>query len=158
MKAILLFLIIIQMSYSGEILLFKQNKQNLRWAVFEDDGKSAWLYLTEPKIKKPVGSIFVYSRVDAISKEQAKKMMAKGEAPTLTKNYKNKFSIQRKVKENDIEIKWSKNAKAVTVLVKGTPYAMIVIGEKEGNSKAVSQSGFFGRVWDQKAYDKYFKE
>lgn len=33
------------------------NEISKRWTVFEDDGISGWLYLTEPNSKKPIADV-----------------------------------------------------------------------------------------------------
>lgn len=36
------------------IFLSEQNEVSKRWAILEDDGESAWLYVTERENEKPV--------------------------------------------------------------------------------------------------------
>src|SRR5688500_1606629 len=40
----------------------EQHPSSRRHAIFEDDGTSAWLYLTAPDEPRPVADVFVYNR------------------------------------------------------------------------------------------------
>src|SRR5678815_716236 len=40
----------------------EQHPSSRRHAIFEDDGTSAWLYLTAPDESRPVADVFVYNR------------------------------------------------------------------------------------------------
>src|SRR6188474_2441390 len=42
----------------------EQHPMSRRWAVVEDDGKVAWLYLTAPDSLKPVATCFLYNQND----------------------------------------------------------------------------------------------
>ena len=45
------------------IFLDEMHPISRRFAVFEDDGNSAWLYLTEPNTRRPVADALVYNRI-----------------------------------------------------------------------------------------------
>ncbi|MFC1759348.1 hypothetical protein ACFL2H_11385, partial [Planctomycetota bacterium] len=44
-----------------------QHPLSRRFAIFEDSGTSAWLYLTEPDTEKPSADAWVYNRIPAPS-------------------------------------------------------------------------------------------
>lgn len=43
----------------------EQHPGSRRWVVFEDDGTSAWLYLTAPDEMRPAADCWLYNRVPA---------------------------------------------------------------------------------------------
>src|SRR5438132_230494 len=51
------------MTASQDLFVSEQHPVSRRWAVIEDDGRAAWLYLTEPDTRKPVADCWLYNRV-----------------------------------------------------------------------------------------------
>jgi hypothetical protein len=49
------------------LFLDSQHSTSRRFAVLEDNGTSAWLYLTEPDSRTPVADAWVYNRIPAPS-------------------------------------------------------------------------------------------
>ena len=46
-------------------MLTSQSSVSGRTATFEDDGTSAWLYLSEPNTQRPTVDAWVYNRISA---------------------------------------------------------------------------------------------
>ena len=52
------------------LFLDEQHPISRRFAVLEDDGNSAWLYLTEPNGERPCADAWVYDRIAPPSREE----------------------------------------------------------------------------------------
>jgi len=50
-----------------ELFLSEQHPVSQRWAILEDDGTVAWLYLTEPGTPQPAADCWLYNRIEAPS-------------------------------------------------------------------------------------------
>ena len=53
-----------------DLFLQAQHPESLRYAILEDNGTSAWLYLSEPDKPKPVADVWIYNRIEAPSRDE----------------------------------------------------------------------------------------
>jgi hypothetical protein len=133
-----------------------QNQVSKRWCILEDDGKSAWLYITEPENEKPVGDAFVYNRIDPIPKSRVKDY-SEGPPPICESHASDQAQIKNP-NASQFSFIWSNNGESVALLSESKPIAMIINSKKDGYSKAVALHGPWGHPWDQDLYDRIFAE
>lgn len=141
-----------------DIFITDYNSASKRWAILEDNGYSAWLYLTETGTQKPEKDAFVYSPVKPIEKLNIEEIKQKGTPPILTKELATKSAVIINAKSSDFKLVWAADGESVSVLYRGVPMAMIVKETERGYSASINKKGFFGLPWDTLIYDKYFKQ
>lgn len=105
----------------------EQHPLSGRWAVVEDDGEVAWLYLSAADSLKPIASCFLYNRADT-------------QAPP----------------PKDIHFRWSTDGESVAVLFKSDLMGFIARGEPHGFSKLLSTPGALGAPLDVSLYERTF--
>lgn len=131
-----------------------QHHESNRVAVVEDDGISAWLYLTEKNSRKPVADIWIYNRIPAPDVDQIKNYQ--GGPPPAAKGYTQPLVIDETPLEEAWGFVWSKDGDSVLVHLHQTPTAMIIQGEKSGYCKDLLRNGPWGKVWDEKVAEETF--
>jgi hypothetical protein len=55
-----------------------------------------------------------------------------------------------------LSIRWGSDGVSVAALLDGEPYSLIIATEKKGYSKAVKNSGPWGKPWQQELYEARF--
>ncbi len=65
------------------LFLQVQHPESLRYAILEDNGTSAWLYLTEPCKPGPAADAWVYNRVEPPWRDEVR---AYRDGPVRSKN------------------------------------------------------------------------
>lgn len=108
---------------SKRIFLSHNNKSSGRWAVFEDDGVSGWLYLTNPNDQKPIADCWIYNRIQAI--EPAEILEYRNGPPPASSEYACLGALIFDVVEKDIQIRWSDDGNAVSLLINEIPMGYI---------------------------------
>ncbi len=141
-----------------DIFISDYNPSSKRYAILEDNGYSAWLYLTKTGTQKPEKDAFVYSPVQPIEKLNIEEIKQKGTPPILTKDLATKSAVIIDAKSNDFKFVWAVDGESVSVLYRGLPMAMIVKETERGYSTSINKKGFFSLPWDTAIYDKYFKQ
>jgi hypothetical protein len=132
------------MTISKKYLLSKQHVGNLRWAVVDDDGTCAWLYITEPDSEKPVSDCFLYNRIPVIEDEIVNYYVSRGIQPPISKKFASQSALIKNIDEGQVQINWSNDGSLVTVNIFGNKWATIFIGEKLGSSRGIENEGPFG--------------
>ena len=130
--------------------LEEQHPETLRWAILDDDGTSAWLYLTEADSQKPVADCFVYNRIPAIPDSEVKAYVSRGVQPPVSLSYASQFAHLSEPSEHTISLSWSENGKSAIVAIDGHEWAMLSVGESRGYSRSLSVEGPFGYPWSKK--------
>jgi hypothetical protein len=133
-----------------------QHPTTKRWAVFDDDGTSAWLLVTEPEIPKPVADCFVYSCVP-VARKMPKTWDGSG-PPPMIKKYASDAAYRPGLSADRIRLAWTKSGSAALVLVDDTPVAFLVVGEKQGYSRGIAVDGPYGHPWDEARFKEVFRE
>ena len=152
----LLILLAPLVAMAEEIFLESQNPVSKRFAVLEDNGSIAFLYLTEPGVPKPMKDAVVYMRVppvDAVDWERIKKT---GDTPMLRKDLASPTAVIKNPKASEFKFKWSIDGESVAVLRDGQPLAFATVKERFGYSRAVSVSSPLANAWDQARYAGLF--
>ena len=125
-----------------------------RLAVLEDDGKSAWLYLTEPGTRKPAADAWVYNRIPAPPMEAIKSY--RGGPPPAAQGYASESALCEDAVAYEWSFIWSSDGEAVAVVKDGQPVAFIVLGEKGGYSRELVKEGPWGHPWSEKLFRQKF--
>ncbi len=111
---------------SVNLFVSEQHPVSRRWAVVEDDGSVAWLYLTEPGTETPVAKCWLY----------------------------NKEVLPRSRAQDAVWFKWSQDGESVAVLFAEELVGFIATGH--GFSKNLSKPGTLGSPIDRKLYENLF--
>ena len=137
------------------IYIEEKNLISCRVAILEDNGTSAWLYLSPPSGKGIEKDAFAYSPIEPLE-ELNKSEIENGEAPKLIKNLATPSSVIIGAVEADFCLKWSKNGESVVLLHKGEAISTIYQNYKSGYSKSLSKASLFGNPWDNALYESVF--
>jgi hypothetical protein len=132
-----------------------------RHCVFEDDGRSAWLYLTEPagdeSTYAPIaGDAFLFNHADPVEPAFVKACARRGEQPPISIGLATSDAVCQQPSRWNWLLLWSDDGESVAVLRNSEPIAFIRRGEKHGYCKAVAKRGAFGHPWSQCLFDKEF--
>jgi hypothetical protein len=138
------------------LFLSSQNPHSKRWAIMEDDGTSAWLYVTEPNSEKPVADAFVYNRIPPIASDRLCDYR-KGPPPVTTTYAGPGAFLPHPPAARQFQIIWSDDGESAAVLMAGEPIACILHGQKSGHSRNLTAAGPFGHPWDQKMFVQVFR-
>ena len=106
----------------------EQHSLSRRWAVVEDDGTVAWLYLSAPDSLKPVATCFLYNQADKL-------------APLA----------------EDVHFRWSPDGQCVAVHFGSTLMGFIASGEDRGFSRLLTTVGALGAPLDAALYERKFR-
>lgn len=156
MKITSAILFLISSSCMAEIFIEQRNKISGRFAILEENGTSAWLYLT-PKSGKGIDrDAFVFSPIEPAEKLNIDEIK-NGNTPILTKKFASDSAVIKDITESEISFEWSKDGHSVAVLYKNKPIAFIDSVHKSSFSKALKKEGFFGKPWNQDTYNEIFK-
>lgn len=139
----------------SEIHIEEKSPISGRVAILEDNGTSAWLYLSPPSGEGIEKDAFAYSSIEPLE-ELNKSEIENGEAPKLIKNLATPSSVIVGAVESDLGFKWSKNGESVTLLHKGEAISAIYQNYKSGYSKSLSKASPFGNPWDNELYESEF--
>ena len=137
-----------------DLFLTDQNKVSRRFAVLEDDGNCAWLYLTEPDSRRPVADAWVYNRIEAPSTNDIKSYM--GRAPPAAVGYVGNLAQCLEPQSHNWTFLWSVNGESVAIAKDGEPMAYILAGEKRGYSRELIKVGPWGSPWSVELFRKTF--
>ena len=136
------------------LFLEHQHASSRRFAVLEDDGTSAWLYLTEPDSRKPSGDAWVYNRIAA---PPAKEIPSyRGGPPPAAQGYASDAALCHAPTQHAWSFLWSSDGESVAVLMDDQPVACIVAGTKGGYSRELVKDGPWGHPWSDKVYAATF--
>ncbi len=133
-----------------------QHPFNRRWAILEDDGIGAWLYITEPDQPVPVEDCLVYSCVEPL--ERIPESWDRASPPPLTREYASERAWQPNAAHSAIRLAWASSGRAAVVLIDDEPVAFLAVGTKQGWSKSISKSGAYGQPWDDEQFEQLFGE
>lgn len=139
-----------------EIFLDSQSPVSKRYAVLEDNGTIAFLYLTEPGVPKPMKDAVVYMRIPPIEAVDWERIKKTGDTPLLRRDLASLNAVIKDPKASEFTFKWSTDGESVAVLRNGHPLAFASVKERFGYSRAVSVSSPLANAWDQVRYSGLF--
>lgn len=127
-----------------------------RCAILEDNGSSAWLYLTPAGGEGIEKDAFAYSPVRP-HEELDREAIEAGNPPILIRKYASERAVIESPEEHSFRLVWSSDGESVALLYKGDPIAMVVSGYEKGFSVALVSKSGFGQAWDQSVYETAFE-
>lgn len=154
--SIILIALAPQIVMAEEIFLQSQSPVSKRLAVLEDDGKVAFVYLTEPSIPKPVKDAIVYMRVQPIEAVDWERIKKRGDTPLLQRDLASSSAVITNPKAPEFAFKWSADGESVAVLRNGQPLAFASVKDRYGYSRAVSVTSPLANAWDEARYTTLF--
>ncbi|MFN3150852.1 hypothetical protein [Bremerella sp.] len=131
-------------------MLESLNEESHRVAVFEDDGTSAWLYLSAPNDRKPVADVWVHNRIEAPPSSEIKSY--RGGPPPAAAGYTEDSSICLDPTNHCWSFAWDPKGEAVALYCDGHPVAMLVASDRRGWSRNLRRDGPWGNVWSDSRY------
>lgn len=138
----------------GPYLSFVSNASG-RHATLEDDGYSAWLYLTScSKKQEVIADCYVYSRVEL--PDELVMPFGKSGPPLLMRQFATAAAVQQSVPEDSLRLQFSRDGNSALLLLRGEPWALVTRDQKQGYSKSLSAAGPFGNPWDEEIYRELF--
>lgn len=132
----------------------EQHPGSRRWAALEDDGLSAWLYLTEPDVPKPVADCWIYNRVRPIEPAQVEEF--RGSAPPVARGVAAEECVLSAPDEAAVRFVWSTDGRSVGLLIGDVPFGFIVGPGNRGHSKYLICESPWGKPWDQASFERLF--
>jgi hypothetical protein len=127
-----------------------------RWSVFEDDGVSAWLYLTERDHPTPVADCWIYNRIPAPPETELGNY--RGKPPPACIGYAGPNAQYTSTQSPDVRFVWSTSGEAVAVSIDGSILGLIVLGVhgRCSFSRNLLKKGGWGNPWDEQVYQEVF--
>ncbi|MEO0538705.1 MAG: hypothetical protein AAF215_33210 [Cyanobacteria bacterium P01_A01_bin.123] len=125
-----------------------------RFAIFEDDGTSAWLYLTEPNTQKPTAAAWVYNRIAA---PPAKDIQTyRGGSPPAAIGYASVTALCQSPHTHKWKIIWADDGNSVAITKDGNPVACIISVPKASYSRELIKDGPWGHMWSDYEFNRVF--
>jgi hypothetical protein len=136
------------------LFIDSQNSVSHRFAIFEDDGTSAWLYLTEPNAQEPCGDAWVYNRIAAPATKDISSY--RGGPPPAATGYASDAALCESPQTHQWSIQWANDGESVALTKDGVPVACIVNEPKASYSRELIKDGPWGHVWSDSEFDRVF--
>lgn len=137
-----------------EVFLSEQHPVSRRWAVLEDDGLSAWLYLTAPDSEQPVADCWIYNRTPA--PESAERYLARGIAPPAPLEVIGGDAVMQVASALKFRLEWAQDGESVALLFDGSLLGFIASGRRHGYSRNLRTSCAWGDPLDETLYHSVF--
>ena len=137
---------------SDDLFLSEQHPRSKRWAIVEDDGAVAWMYLTGRDSRKPVADCWLYNRVQAPPVFQPQR----GTAPLVPATHVVDSSSVEPPSPDQVRFKWSPDGESVGVHFETDVIGFIAAGQQRGFSRNLSKKGPFGSPIDRDLYERLF--
>ena len=137
--------------------LFLENMHPVsrRLAVLDDDGTSAWLYITQPDSRKPAADAWVYNRIAPPPIEAIKSY--RGGPPPAAQGYAGEDALCEDPPSHEWSFIWSADGESVAVAKDGEAVAFIIGGEKGGYSRELMKDGPWGHPWSEELFRSKFE-
>lgn len=136
-----------------DLFVTDQHAGSARYAILEDNGTSAWLYLTEPDSQKVAADAWVYNRITAPSLEEVKAY--RGGPPPAAQSFASHDAQCLSPEDHEWSFLWSADGSAVCVCKDGQPQAFATLGSP-GCSRELVKEGPWGTPWTEAAFRKWF--
>lgn len=138
------------------LFLEYEHPESRRWAVLEDDGTSAWFYLSGADSRKPIGDAWIYNRIAAPPVETIESY--RGGPPPAAKGFVSEDALCEDPATHEWTFVWSRNGESVAVAKDGEAVAFIVGGQKRGYSRNLIKDGPWGHAWSEELFRSEFDE
>jgi hypothetical protein len=132
--------------------LSEQHPRSGRYAVFEDDGTTGYLYLSAPHVPRPVQDCWIYNRIPAPTS------LAGGERdapPPVPASHCVPSAQQSEAPDpGRLQLQWSMDGESVALLLDGLPLGLLSAAEPAGYARYLTQPCPWGRPWDEACYTR----
>jgi hypothetical protein len=139
-----------------ELFLGEQHPVSGRRGTFEDDGTSAWLYLSEPDTPQLIADAWAYNRIPAPPASQVGSY--RPGPPPAAEGYAGPMALCADPSIHNWSLLWSPDGESVAVLRDGVALAFIARGTRPGYSRHLANSGPWGQVWDEELFHEVMAE
>ena len=136
-------------------LLSERHPLSGRSAVVEDDGRSAWLYLTRAGTQDLAADCWIYNRLPAA--EEVERAAGRGGPPPAVRSVAGERARIEDPRWSAMRLVWSADGESVAFVYQDDPLAFIARGEKAGYSRNVVRTSPWGRLWDPARFDALFR-
>lgn len=133
-----------------DVFLDAQHPVSRRFCVFEDDGTSAWLYLTEPDTRTPVADAWVYNRIPAPPTKNIQPY--RGGPPPAAIGFASDNALCPTPSEHEWSFIWSTDGESVALAKDCVPVAFIAAARKPGYSRELIKNGPWGNTWSEELF------
>jgi hypothetical protein len=137
-----------------DLFLSEQHPVSRRFASFDDDGTSAWLYLTEPNSRRPIADAWVYNRIPAPRREDIGSF--RPSPPPAAIGFASETALCLSPAKHEWCFRWSENGESVAIMKDGQAVACIIAGNRRGYSRELVTNGPWGKVWSEVEFTKEF--
>ena len=139
-----------------ELFLGEQHPVSGRRGTFEDNGTSAWLYLSEPETPRVIADAWAYNRVPPPPASQVGSY--RPNPPPAAEGYAGPGALCADPSAHVWSLRWSRDGESVAVLRDGLALAFIARAARPGYSRLLVQSGPWGLVWDEELFREVMAE
>lgn len=137
-----------------EVFISEQHPVSRRWAVLEDDGLSAWLYLTKPNSEQPAADCWIYNRIE--SPESAESYASRGIALPASSEVVGDDALMHPENSSGFRLVWSRDGESVALFSGKLLMGFIAAGQRRGYSRNLRKSGAWGNTLDEALYNVAF--
>jgi hypothetical protein len=123
-----------------DIFIHSYSEASGRFAILDDNGKVAFLYLTKSGSQQPEKDAIAYMRNAPPKNADWREMAKAGESPLLSHDFATVDAVIPDALASEFSFRWSSDGKSVALIYKGSPIALVSASEKCGYSKAVSKA------------------
>jgi hypothetical protein len=139
---------------NGHDPIRQTNPKSNRSAIFEDNGVSAWLYLTRPHSLQPECDCWIYNRIAPPNPSEVKNYH--GGPPPACAGYADAADTFTDPAHAEMSFIWSKTGNDVAVKINGRVLSFISSQLTAGYSKLLLRDGPWGRIWKESIYSALF--
>ena len=137
-----------------DLFFDSQHAVSRRFVVFEDNGTSAWLYLTAPETRQPIADVWVYNRIPAPSTSAISSY--RGGPPPAAIGFCSDAAMCETPADFEWSFVWSDDGESVAIAKEGIPVAYVLSGHKQGFSRELIKNGPWGNTWSEDHFARCF--
>lgn len=137
-----------------QLFMDSHHPSSNRFAIFEDDGTSAWLYLTEPGNLTLASDAWIYNRIEAPPASKIKSY--RGGPPPAAIGYASETALCKLPQAHDWQIIWAFDGQSVALTKDGIPVGCIISDLKTSYSRELIKDGPWGKPWSVRVFESYF--
>jgi hypothetical protein len=132
------------------VFLGEQHPASGRRGTFEDDGTSAWLYLSEADSPRVIADAWVYNRVPPPPVSRVRSY--RPQPPPAAQGYAGPEALCADPQSHLWALLWSEDRESVAVLRDGFALALIARAGRRDYCRLLAKSGPWGLVWDEELF------
>ena len=139
-----------------ELFLGERHPVSGRYGTFDDDGTSAWLYLSETDAPRVIADAWVYNRVPAPPMSQVGSY--RPSPPPVAEGFAGSEALCADPSAYQWSLRWSADGESVAVLRDGVALALIARAGRPGYSRLLARAGGWGTLWNEELYREVMEE